>query len=520
MIVRPNPGRLRALLRTAGQIRNRPRPSTSITPTLSPIRGHSGLHTATSISHLSSRNTIRAVSRRHFGTHTSASVRSATTLSAVLKRFLVRTARAVRFTLAKHHIRPSLRLFFRTTKLAPSSIRSPLLKGAIETFKSTASRTATTTTRAVYARLNNPTVAFSRGALSGIGPRPAAGQLTLSPLRGGMGLQSARKFSSGGARVFDNLIVNAPLALRLAGDEVEEKAKLASRKPMTSRRLVHVTGARRTGATFTSAKLPLNAFAFATSVKRPQQQSTASIAEESIKSDLNTNDLSEYFQFPQLPLTSPTACDTVISIRLVDPLFVALGGRDPTPPSHASCPRLFDEAFLFDANTALEYEHRRYLRAKALLRVLWDSGLVKGEHEGEMDLFSDPAMWTVRIIGREPGEVRRTLRASLAFEWEPWCTISPLSNPEENNSQLGDPSHVDPSSPSQVSTRSILPIEEAWEDMSSPLSTNDGEWMLEAEGERDSLVESEDLMSLPSDMGLSSDDGDLASSLYDSRDWL
>lgn len=515
MMFRPNPGRLRALLRTAGQIRTRPRPSTSITPTLSLIRGHSGLHTATSISHLNSRNAICAVSGRHFGTHASASVRSSTTLAAVLKRFLVRTARAVRFTLAKHHTRLSPRLIFKTAKLATSSIRSPLLKGAIETFKSTASRTATTTTRAAYARLNNPTVAFSRGALSGFGPRPAAGQLALSPLRGGLGLQSTRKFSSGGARVFDNLIVNAPLALRLAGDEVEDKAKLASRKPMTPRRVVRAAGARRTGATFTSAKLPLNAFEFATSAKRPQQQqqSTTSIAEESIKSDLNTNDLSEYFQFPQLPLTSPSACDTVISIRLVDPLFVALGGRDPTPPPNALGPRLFDEAFLLDANTALEYEHRRYLRAKALLRVLWDSGLVKGEHEDEMDLFSDPAMWTVKIVGREPGQVRRALRTRLAFEWESWCTISHLSNTEHHNSQSGMVlSYIDPSSPSQLSSRTQSPFasEEELQVMSPPLSL-EGEWVVE----REERVESDDLMSLPSSSDLGSDHA-----VFDSRGWL
>ncbi|KAJ1017843.1 hypothetical protein NDA16_005159 [Ustilago loliicola] len=331
-----------------------PRPSNTLRPSLPRT-----IHTASRPT-LFTRGNICAASRRHVAT---SSARSTTLFSTLFKRTLTRAIRALRSTLTRPQavkLHPLLTAFKATIRNGTSyNVRSGLLKGAIDAFHGTASRTTPQATKTAYARLNTPSISFARGALSGFGPRPSAGQLSLSPLRGGVGLQTSRKFSSGSARVFDNLIVNAPLALRLAGDELEDKSKLL-RKPKASIRRATPTSARRTGTRFTSAKLPQNALSFATNhCRQAIPQETTKVVEE--QSDCGVeSEYSEYFHYPSLPLCSTTFNSsstgaTVIRIRLINPLYDALGGRDPSPSTYAYGPRLFDTAFMLDAATALEF---------------------------------------------------------------------------------------------------------------------------------------------------------------------
>lgn len=297
--------------------------------------------------------------------------------------------------------------------------------------------------------------------------------------------------------MFDNLIVNAPLVLRLAGDEAREKA-FAGRKP-TPRRAV--ANPRRTGATFSSTKLPRNALLFATKPRQAQM-------EEEGESEAGNSELSDYFQFPQLPIPTslPRAeatCDTVITIRLIDSLFEALGGREPYPPAHD--PRLFDSAFLLDANTALEHEHRREMRARAILRALWDTGFITGE--SEMDL--DEAVWTVVVRGMEAKEVEEVLRERCGFAFGGWCSFEQIHRGSDVDGL--DLSYVD-----QMQGSPDLGL--GLGEFSSPELTPE-----ESVGSRGSAVSevgSEGMMSLPSSLAWS-DDGEEESfdSLYDSRDW-
>lgn len=421
MLTRPSPGRLRALLRAVGQARSRPRLNNATIP-LQPRSFHSIHLTSVHLGHASRILTTRSI---HSSTASARNLRRTTSLAALLKRIFPQAARVVRLTLAKHtqphHVLLSnIFCALRSTQLSAAyRVRSPLLKGAIDAFRSTVQRTSTHSARTAYSQLNTASVSFARGTLSGIGTRPAAGRLALSPLRGGVGLQSARKFSSGGARVFDNLIVHAPLAMRLAGDEVQDKLRLAGRQPVRARTIASAfksPGPRRTGAMFSSEKLAGNAFLFAANKGKTVQEVDVTSCESTTLSDSESQcELDLYFQFPQLELAC-TSTRTTVTLRLIDPLYVALGGREPSPPMSTN-PRLFDSAFLVDANTALEYEHRRYVRAKAVLRVLWNADLVE-----DMDLDGDPAVWTVKARGAA-GMVEQTLREHVQFEFQDWCTF-------------------------------------------------------------------------------------------------
>ncbi|CDR88911.1 uncharacterized protein SPSC_05743 [Sporisorium scitamineum] len=404
MILRPSPGRLRAVMHAAGKARSRPRPSSVITPH---VRSYSAQSTF--------KPSIQGASKRgfHSGTASTRAVRS-TTLIALLRQVLTQATRAVRIAPQQW----SRHTLLSVLQIACYKVQSPLLKGAIDAFRSTAQRTSARTTTKAYFQLNRASVSFARGTPSGIGARPAAGQLCVSPLRGGVGLQTARKFSSGGARVFDNLIVNAPLALRLTSDEVQEKAKLVKKQPVSTRRTLTATGARRTGSTFSASKLPHTALLFAT--RHTEQESAASSCKSAPESEAGDFDL--YFQFPQLTLPAASTAECVVTIRLIDPLYDALGGRHPTEPA---VPRLFDRAFLLDAQTALEYEHRRYLRAKTVLRVLWDAGIVE-----EMDV-TDDAVWAVKVRGLAAEEVRKRVRDEVGFAFDSWCRFERVGREEE-----------------------------------------------------------------------------------------
>lgn len=387
---------------------------------------------------------MRTASRRGFTSAAQSAyppTRGGTTIVALFKRIVGKAAGVVRINLLRQQsVRHSpyyrqLLVALRGAKFGGSyKVRSELLKGAVSAFRSTAARTSPHATRSAYSQLNKASVSFARGTLSGLGPRPSCGPLALSPLKGGMGLQTARQFSSGGARVFDNLIVNAPLALRLVGDEVEAKAKVAAQKRNVHSHNASASasmGPRRTGSTFSGANLARNALRFATHKNQhPTQripsdcEAAASVGEthEANEGDWHA-ELSTYFEFPTLALAS-AACETVVvRIRLIDPLYVALGGRDPTPATDDAEARIFDRAFWLDATTALEYEHRRYLRAKALLRALWTS---HSAHIGRLDLSSD-AVWTVTLTGPTPDEVWAILNAQCAFPFDQWCTIDHTS---------------------------------------------------------------------------------------------
>lgn len=284
--------------------------------------------------------------------------------------------------------------------------------------------------------------------------------------------------------MLDNLIANAPLALRLVGDEVQEKAKLASRAKAVSPRVI--PGPRRTGAAMGGAKLQKQAFEFARN-QRPIASAEGSETE---------SDCSEYFQFPQLLIpSSPVLHSTagrvetvVVTIRLIDPLYDALGGREPSPPIDSSDPRIFDSAFLLDAQAALEYEHTRHLRARAIRLRLSETNRIT-----HIDVTSDPAFWTFELEGTSATEVESRLREDCEFEWQSWCHI------EE---RVLDPS-------------SILPPGARSPD--SPMSSageGEGGEMVE------SLVGSDELMSLPSEISMSTIEGELSSDLYDSRHWM
>ncbi|GAC77711.1 hypothetical protein PANT_27d00084 [Moesziomyces antarcticus T-34] len=407
MLLRPSPGRVRAVMRSAAHTRVRPRLPTAPTPRPA---------STSRMAHLYNPAHMRAVSHRCYSSAARAPQRS--TLAA-LKKALLRATHALRTGVVRHATRVwTPRHVLAAIKIAAPHVRSSLLRGAADVFRATSSQN---TARAAYARFTSPSVGFARGGLSGIGARPSGGQLALSPLRGGVGLQSARQFSSGGARVFDNLVVNAPLALRLAADEMNGKAKLA-RRPLatTPRRLGAAPNPRRTGTTFSTAKLARNAAVFAATPRSvpsipsvPSVPSARSVVEScpSVVGDEEPAEMGMYFRMP-LP---DAEVGTVVRMRLIDPLYDALGGRDPAPGLQG---RLFDRAFLHDACTALQYEHARYMQAKALLRVLWSSGLMDG---AQMDM-EDPAMWVVHIPGARPDDVRRAMGA-VEFGWTAWCEV-------------------------------------------------------------------------------------------------
>ncbi|KAJ9475013.1 hypothetical protein PHBOTO_004905 [Pseudozyma hubeiensis] len=465
MLLRPNPGRVRAVMRAAGQARSRPRPISAISPSPLQPRSFHSIRLAN----------FRASSTRSI--HSTAPSPRSATFTALLKQLLSQALRAVRISLAKQ-IQPN-RINFRSLLSVLRSpqlsyrVRSPLLKGAISAFRSTAQLSSAQSTRTAYSQLNAASVSFARGTLSGIGARPAAGSLTISPLKGGVGLQTARKFSSGGARVFDNLIVNAPLALRLAGDEVEDKVKMARKQPIGgARRTASASktfGARRTAGTFSGDKLAKNALLFATTGKHTAEpisstSSCSSVAPSSISETPAQLDL--YFQFPQLdlPATTTNSTTTLVTIRLIDPLYLALGGRHPSPPTKSSNPRLFDSAFLHDATTALEYEHRRYLKAKVVLKVLWDTGLVE-----------------------------EVVRSGVEFDVDGWCTFE-----EEGRERTGglDLSYVHEEAGSSQSDRATTPSLHSMGELVAQQS-----------------VSSDELISLPSLVSADSNE----SVLYDSR---
>ncbi|SOV03481.1 uncharacterized protein UDID_06699 [Ustilago sp. UG-2017a] len=504
MILRPSPGRLRAMARSAGR-HAPPRSSNTIRPSVPRT-----IHTA-----------ARPSVRRGFSTSSIRPLASPHSISALLKRTLIRATRSLQITLNRpvtpFKLHPILTTLKEALRRPSYTVRSSLLKGAISTFRSTASRTTPSTTKHAYSLLNTPSVTLARGALSGLGPRPSAGQLSLSPLRGGVGLQTSRKFSSGGARVFDNLVVNAPLALRLVGDELEEKSKLARRKPSATVRRAGPVSARRTGAAFTGAKLAKNAFSFANQQKQQQAIPQSKVVEADYGKSEVPSEYSEYFQYPSLTIHNSTLASvsstTVIRIRLIHPLYDALGGRDPSPSTLAYGPRLFDQAFLLDASTALEYEHKRYLQAKTLLRVLWQSGVLT-EENGELDLASDPAYWTISVRGRGREEVERVLRRAVQFDFAAWCSIGSEGGEEERAGGL-DWSYLHPGTTRSEGwlTPTTSRIERGEEVFSLPSTPtlSSGEEVGQGEAE----VGSDELMSLPSDVSFSSGAG-----LSDSREWL
>lgn len=350
---------------------------------------------------------------------------------------------------------------------------SQILRGALSAFKTTTA-SSTSASRSAYARLGSPFVTFARGASSGLGARPAFGSLAISPMRGGLGLQSARNFSSGGARIFDNLIVNAPLALRLAGDEAEQKAKLLARAPTRSPRRATPAGPRRTGATFSTANLARNALRFATQQahKPASVATTEAILEQTDgsrytateKQKAISTDLDTYFELPALPCEPVSA---TMTIRLTDPLYEALGGRDPLPFDITRAEfgaTLFDAPLHMDVSAVVEHEHVRYMQAKALLRVLWAHNLL-GPH-GSMDLFSDPERWHVSLAGITPAAVRAVLDANLTFDYRSWVLFEGESNVSSRQGSLAStPLNSSPPSTSESDTSFIL-------DASPPLSSS------------------------------------------------
>lgn len=492
MLLRPNPGRVRAVMRAARQVKSRPRPISAISPSPLQPRSFHSIRLAN----------FRASSTRSI--HSAAAPARSATFTALLKQLLSQATRAVRISLAKQ-IQPN-RINFRSLLSVLRSphlsyrVRSPLLKGAINAFRYTAQRTSAQSTRTAYSQLNATSVNFARGTLSGIGARPAAGSLAISPLKGGVGLQTARKFSSGGARVFDNLIVNAPLALRLAGGEAEDKVKMARKQPIGGgRRTASASktfGARRTAGTFSGDKLAKNALLFATignHTAEPTISTTPSCSSVAGASSETPAQLDLYFQFPQLdlPTTTTTSTTTLVTIRLIDPLYFALGGRHPSAPTNPSDPRLFDSAFLHDATTALEYEHRRYLKAKAVLKVLWDAGLVR-----DIDLEGEDGTWAVMVRG-ERGEVEEVVRGGVEFDVDGWCVFE-----EESRERTGglDLSYVHENAGSSQFDRVTTPTLSSTEEVVALQHS----------------VSSDELISLPSLVLSDSQD----SVLYDSRSEL
>ncbi|PWY98020.1 hypothetical protein BCV70DRAFT_194051 [Testicularia cyperi] len=428
MIGRPSPGRLRAIGRgvvmhsTGGRralhhraLPPRPRPCTAPTSRSIAMFHKAALRKAVSSAATFSTHATRLQSTRALRSWFSI-------LGSSLRSLRANTSIAI----------PRSLLSSWTKSLPQLRSSSPFVRGALDAFRATSARPSTQTGKTASARFTSPFVTFSQGVRSGLGSRPACGPLTLSPLRGGTGLQTARQFSSGGARIFDNLVVNAPLALRLAADQADEKANLSQRKPAMRRRAVagvSASGPRRTGATFSSANLARNAAKFAATNKAGQRASakqghcfTAAEKQKAVETDLST-----YFHLPTIDIEHPTtsAVETIITlkIRLSDPLHTRLGGRSPTG-AHLTRggPSLFDAEFVLDAQQALEHEHLRYLQAKAVLRVLWDNDLVR--QDTEMDLFSDPTTWTVVLNNVPAKRLLSLLDASLEFDFRPWLRIT------------------------------------------------------------------------------------------------
>lgn len=294
-------------------------------------------------------------------------------------------------------------------------------------------------------------------------------------------------------------------------------------KTKASIRRANPTSARRTGAAFTDVKLPRNAFGFATHRKTTTNQKSESkkVKEES-KSE--ATEYSDYFLYPtlSLPSTSTSAfCTTTIRIRLIDSLYDALGGRNPSPSALPFSndgyggPRLFDQSFFLDATTALEYEHRRYLQAKTLLRVMWQTGVM--DENTELDLSSDPAFWTIRVRGWAKGELENVLKDSVRFGWENWCCIEQEGAEGEEGERGLDWSQLHPRGDWMTESGEIVEDQGEIEGLLSlpPTPTLSSGSRLEVESEGESEVGSENLMSLPSDLSVSSDDA----GLDDSREW-
>lgn len=449
MLVRPSLGQLRAVARSAP---GRHRPPLHTTPRR-PLH-LSARPSCTTPTSKSVRVMRLVAAKRGFGTAARVTMRSYS-LSHSLKSWARKVTASLRSTLTQTNFVRLHRFLSNSVPVHAFKRRvssSEFARGALSAFRASASGGSSAAGRSsAYSRLGRPFVTFARGATSGLGARPAFGSLALSPTRGGLGLQTARNFSSGGARIFDNLVVNAPLALRLASDEVEQKSKLLARPHARRPRSRAIPADARVAAKDASSTLLLNKVirtaapaSVATTEAILDNDHDISVPsrfaqkQKAIETDLNT-----YFELPSLCLPSSLESTVVLTIRLVDPLYEALGGRDPLPfdvSRGGYGATLFDAPFSLDLSTVLANEHRRYMQAKAVLRVLYDHGLLSNRADS-MDLFSHPEQWSISVSGVTASAVRHILDAEVAFEYRPWISFD-SEDDDELRSSAGNHSGV------------------------------------------------------------------------------
>ncbi|KAN0064286.1 hypothetical protein ACQY0O_002417 [Thecaphora frezii] len=349
---------------------------------------------------------------------------------------------------------------------------SPIFRGAAQAFTGAHLRTGPLSSSSAAAvapfqfsqRINGssqPIVSFARAsAWRGCGMGPRAPAIPRSPLHGA-GLQTARNFSSDG-RVFDNVVFNAPLALRLAANELDDKRSMAKPAPA-------VRGPRRSAAVITHKQREAQAMelgrriaariAFASSspaaatvtaadpasapaieavepkiaaeakaapIKpgattpskiqpRPARlpappASTASSSASSGAEDYNDGDeahyaelMLSYFDIP------PWQVHTRIVMRRAEPIETMLG-RPPRPARRGAA--LFDDSFVQDARFALEFEERRRLKIQAVLRALYEQDPLR-----PLSLGEDGAdRYVVLVPGLRVAEAEALFRERLGFE--------------------------------------------------------------------------------------------------------
>ncbi|EPQ27798.1 uncharacterized protein PFL1_04543 [Pseudozyma flocculosa PF-1] len=333
---------------------------------------------------------------------------------------------------------------------------SPIFRGAVQAFTGLQVRAGQISgagaAQSVSHRLNlsrQPVISFARGSVrpgTGFGPR--APLVPRSPTYGA-GLQTARNFSSGG-RVFDNLIVNAPLAVRLAGNELDEKRKMAKASPArgprrTAAAITHKQreaqamdlgrrlaaqvasgGAAAAAAPCKSLKkgkgkqsdqpaqsdavvIPHSTEATASAVVLPSIEDELPSVPASYASSVMTDeaDYSEqmlsYFEIP------PWEAHTRLTIRRAEPIATMLGGRPPQParPGRA----LFDDRFVEDAQLGIEFEERRWLKIQAILRALYEH-----DPHRHLSITEDGDLYIVLVRGLRADDAEQLIRRRVGFE--------------------------------------------------------------------------------------------------------
>ncbi|PWN23050.1 hypothetical protein BCV69DRAFT_297009 [Microstroma glucosiphilum] len=191
------------------------------------------------------------------------------------------------------------------------------------------------------------------------------------------GLQTARNFSSGGPTLAQ-VITNAPLALRAAGDELSDESKKSRRAPSAvTATKARSMGPRRSGA-FGEQQRQKFAFRLAETRNTPDSAQKAArvprtaAAGPSVQVPERQQEQDFDFYFPEAPAPEPLCESEKIITTIVVPVDPDIAGliQGPHPATPEGSPSLLGDGLWDDVQRRTDAYQKHRLRLVSVFRLL------------------------------------------------------------------------------------------------------------------------------------------------------